>query len=104
MSTSPGLGRFAVSLLWWSLLWKHPVSAGGMLRVSSRVLPAAPVAEGQGLTRADGERVMSLIREWLLDGESLLRFLLFQQLLFLLWQVETIVFPMENPILGIILG
>lgn len=45
---------------------------------------------------------MSLIHEGLLEGESLLRFLLFQQLIFLLCkagQVETIVFPMENPVL-----
>lgn len=42
------------------------------------------------------------MHEGLLEGDSVLRFLLFQQLLFLLCkagQMETVVFPMENLVL-----
>lgn len=82
------------------LLWKHPVSAAEVFPVQPSVLQAAPVAAGTGFSR--GRHSLSLIREGLLESDSLLRFLLFQQLLFLLCkagQVQTIVFPMENPVL-----
>lgn len=71
-----------------------------MLLVQPSVLQTAPVAAGTGFSSS--RHSLSLIREGLLEGDSLLRFLLFQQLLFLLCkarQVETIVFPMENPVL-----
>lgn len=96
MFRSQGPGTFIVPL---SDASEASLSAAEMFPVQLDVLQAAPVATGTGFSSG---RRWARRSSTLLQGDSLLRFLLFQQLLFLLCkagQVETIVFPMENSVL-----
>lgn len=102
MSMSPSLGRFVVSLFEVVVAWEAScISCRDVDSPGQGFCQQYLLQQGQGLTGSRQQACRSPLSGCRIL-KSLLRFLLFQQLLFLLCgagQVETIAFPVENPLL-----